>query len=796
MNYIVQDVRTRKALEDWCSGRCLEMLSFFFWDLGSTLQKTVQGLLRSLLYQVLKARPQIFDDVSRQNLAAGANLLHTAQAWTVRRLISILDIVLNVLLTTNANMCFFLDGLDEFDGERSDLLSWITTTQSRPNVKFCISSRPEEPFRSYFAQMPQLRLQDLTRDDRQTFIHDRLEVSLLAISSNHVCNEMGCQEGPECDCPFLLMDSILEKSSGVFLWVRIVVRDILDSINMGDTVKEVQQQLHETPPEIEDLYAHILRRLSAKSLVHTRHYFSIALGQANFLEASLSVFDFAFGEESVWVNICSLDKAHFEEHAIRELCSTVKRRIESCCAGLLEIDESDEDPELMFAIQRQKVTPMHRTVVDFFKKTVEPRFSTSRKMGASFLTRSKIGQSVAEFYHTLRQNQELGVVKASQESGGVVDSGAHTGEVYGWMPRTVLHLITQAHEMEQATVDDSTEHMQFASAEALDMVWTVFKMWLQHDMTASSALLTSYSSYWKNTVVNYKPLTTLQFDIDLEFWTFFGFHRALGHITDYPKSRSIDWTRIMSCAIAGAWESTPVIHKSYDIIESILAATLARGPNTDVQFLGRAIVNISDKNRIFVSFYQSCWILYVCMLVLRKRLNPPTALTKSLEHTAELIKQFLDQNFDPNKSLYVPFLTLLPGSGWETTFIVESSLVSFLEAAQDISDWAKTCGVLQCLLDRGAERVSRIRFFYDRSTGALFELDKTLEASLTVCMGYGANSGAPVGWPDACKVFWKEKQITLPEAVQIMKDNLGHLRRLGTLDSGVVIGDESTYDVD
>ena len=59
MKFISEDARTRDALSSWAGEDSLLRASLYFWNLGSRLQKSQIGLLRSLLYHVLDARPDL-----------------------------------------------------------------------------------------------------------------------------------------------------------------------------------------------------------------------------------------------------------------------------------------------------------------------------------------------------------------------------------------------------------------------------------------------------------------------------------------------------------------------------------------------------------------------------------------------------------------------------------------------------------------------------------------------------------------------------------------------------------------
>ena len=53
MNYICDDNRRLEFLREWCPNSRLLTITFFFWNTGTRQQKSIEGLLRSLLYQII-----------------------------------------------------------------------------------------------------------------------------------------------------------------------------------------------------------------------------------------------------------------------------------------------------------------------------------------------------------------------------------------------------------------------------------------------------------------------------------------------------------------------------------------------------------------------------------------------------------------------------------------------------------------------------------------------------------------------------------------------------------------------
>ena len=59
MNYICGSNIGLDLLKEWCPKKQLLTPTFFFWSGGKTQQKTLNGFMRSLLYQSLKAFPRL-----------------------------------------------------------------------------------------------------------------------------------------------------------------------------------------------------------------------------------------------------------------------------------------------------------------------------------------------------------------------------------------------------------------------------------------------------------------------------------------------------------------------------------------------------------------------------------------------------------------------------------------------------------------------------------------------------------------------------------------------------------------
>lgn len=149
MKFLTRHADTKQCLSKWASGTELVTFSFYFWNSGSNLQKSPEGLLRTFLFQALEAKPELADAIFPRRLATWA--MHQSSlsfpltpigafSWTKAELIEAFE-KLWLGTAETSKMCLFIDGLDEFDGDPMELVELIQRVKS-PNIKICISSRP------------------------------------------------------------------------------------------------------------------------------------------------------------------------------------------------------------------------------------------------------------------------------------------------------------------------------------------------------------------------------------------------------------------------------------------------------------------------------------------------------------------------------------------------------------------------------------------------------------------------------------------------------------------------------
>jgi hypothetical protein len=163
-----------------------------------------------------------------------------------------------VAIATNTkediNLCLFVDALDEHGGNHQELLATltqITKLGSNPHfrIRLCVASRPENIFRVHFTDYPGIEIHHHTGEDIRAYAHGRLQVEINA--RNDVPDRQGLRG---------LVTGIIENAQGVFMWVRLVVEELVVAVWEGDSVQELKMLLSTIPTELEDLYVRVVRR--------------------------------------------------------------------------------------------------------------------------------------------------------------------------------------------------------------------------------------------------------------------------------------------------------------------------------------------------------------------------------------------------------------------------------------------------------------------------------------------------------------------------------------------------------
>lgn len=319
MKYLSKRDEVKKTLASWADGAPLITAKFFFFDNGSNLQKTQEGLFRSLLYQSLENHreliPIVLSDVTDKPLR---DFLHE---WRLSDLKSALQKLMEQRQVP-VKICFFVDGLDEYAGDHSEIAAIFRSAAEFEHVKVCVSSRPLLVFDQAFKDLPGLMLQHLTFDDIRTYVNHKF-------SNDDRYNELKIEEpgfGPR------LVHRVVTKASGVFLWVKLVVHSLLEGMQNFDRGADLERRLEELPEDLTKLYWHMLS--CVRPTWYLKEGFKLLL-LAHAAIQPLTLLQFAFSESDASVTGDDVADLSVERQDI--ICKRMRGCIKSRCLGLLEV---------------------------------------------------------------------------------------------------------------------------------------------------------------------------------------------------------------------------------------------------------------------------------------------------------------------------------------------------------------------------------------------------------------------------------------------------------------------------
>jgi NACHT domain len=287
MKYLCNHTRTKEALQTWAGGKKLVVASFFFWVAGSDMQKSQEGLLQSLLFEILRQCPSLIKVVCSSKWPGNSSYTPSGQWLRSELLEAFRQLVVNCV--DELKFCFFIDGLDEYDGNHIEIIEVLKGLLSSPNIKICVSSRPWNVFEDAFGQDKDRRLylEELTRCDIQLYVRNKLEKNRHFVRLKE--SDPACQN---------VVDEIVTKARGVFLWVFLVTRSLIQGLTDADTVSDLEKRLQAFPPELEPYFRHMLDSVEDMYKAEMARLFLVALQGG---PHSLTVYASIMGDNLDWV---------------------------------------------------------------------------------------------------------------------------------------------------------------------------------------------------------------------------------------------------------------------------------------------------------------------------------------------------------------------------------------------------------------------------------------------------------------------------------------------------------------
>ncbi|KAJ3465065.1 hypothetical protein MRS44_005723 [Fusarium solani] len=376
MRFLSQDRTAMEYLRLWAAEKPVNTAGFFFWTSGSRQQRSQTGLLRSLLHQLLSSSPELiaktFPDLwTRVRQMTTKERISLELEWTIADLRAALDTFLDAALK-DANICLFIDGLDEFDGDHHEIIDFFKglTTRENGNLKMCLSSRPWAVFDEAFGNsVPNTKLQDLSHEDMCRYVKDAFR-SNTPLRRLMRTNETSGQ----------LILATVERADGVFLWVRLAVERMLSEFARREELETLRETLQSLPSDLDALFEKLLfQDQSGSEVLDTAALFQLIHAReivADFIKdessTSLTIWELAFALHKE-DNVAALEREVCEatDEELQTRCATTARHIKNRFSGLLNIhqrrigNQRVHRADVAKLVTSCRVIYIHRTVRDW-----------------------------------------------------------------------------------------------------------------------------------------------------------------------------------------------------------------------------------------------------------------------------------------------------------------------------------------------------------------------------------------------------------------------------------------------
>ena len=336
VDYLVHD-RTKVKLQQHSHEDWIVLRFFFDFRGGKGLQNNFEGLLRSLLYQLIKEMPHIDSlglDDSKEDSFSG---------WHERRLRDTLHSALSKII---GGVCIFVDGLDEYEGSVLRLIQFLrslATSNDRQKTltKVCVSSRPEPIPAQLLQHLPNLSISDHNESGIRSYCRLTIE-------------GLGSEAHEDLDIS-QLSHTIARRAEGVFLWARFALEELILGYCEAEDTNELLERLEKIPQSLEEVYDRMLGRLEPAA----KKECMIMLQLVRFAKRGL------LWQELLVATEIAMDKdVILTERTDPKECKLFAKRLRAKAAGLLELVNKED------AFNKSFLTPklIHRSVSTYLNQ--------------------------------------------------------------------------------------------------------------------------------------------------------------------------------------------------------------------------------------------------------------------------------------------------------------------------------------------------------------------------------------------------------------------------------------------
>lgn len=385
VKFLIQDERTHEYLRNW-KPEVIICRYFFIEICTNPLQKQLRGCLRALLHQILSLQPETLDRLLWEIPQLQTKV--SEHDWSLDELQRIL---IHSLRNKSSAFCIFLDGLDEIDTrseERSIVVELVKRLTSLANVKICVSSRPENIFRQELGSgdYPFFKTESLNRTGIVSYVNEKLTP----------------YEPPDFEnrCRLsTIINTLVGKSSGVFLWINLATRSVIDGIRNGDAWNVILDRTNDLESDLDQLYQQMWQRQNsnhdrykvqtARLLWHALHADEVIFPEGAYEEGRIlnTILAYIMGTHDALSDSIRKLRMSPSESLTQGQVQTEEARISkeyeawlsARSAGLLEVTDNGGD----YPALNNEIEFVHRSVTEFLLGTANGKNILSHNQKSS-----------------------------------------------------------------------------------------------------------------------------------------------------------------------------------------------------------------------------------------------------------------------------------------------------------------------------------------------------------------------------------------------------------------------------
>lgn len=355
MKYLWKNEIVTKCLDEWARPKRVTKCQFYFWISGSSkMLKNQLGFLRALAFEILKSNPAVIPHACPRQWASYSSNKAFLDSWNTEELLETIERATS-WKENNTKFCFFIDGLDEYDGEPNEIICLLQKLPMSSDIKFCYSSRKWNAFRNEFGEDTRdptrcLYLEELNTADIETFVSHKLgKESIFKRYRNQ--NRQASQE---------LVTAVVTKSEGVFLWVDLVVRSLIRGLQNSDSIEILQERLSKMPGDLNAYFERMLDNVEDVYRPDAAKIYHVMLLTTK--QPFLMMFAFLWEKNPNFGVLANIEPA--SETEVEHLRHILRLQINARCTDLLDIIETSE----VDAYFQLKVAFLHRTVREYIQR--------------------------------------------------------------------------------------------------------------------------------------------------------------------------------------------------------------------------------------------------------------------------------------------------------------------------------------------------------------------------------------------------------------------------------------------